>query len=256
MRVSIVGPLDFSLKGKYPEANEAGEKFVQGMVEGLARYTTIIGGGQDDGVDRWVRHAFDMYKDKKRFHFTEYPPQHIKGAKWHELDWTTRAKNIIRESEKMFAVLPEEYSGGTPEADILALARISHVSHTIVYLTPRGDVANYLEVKPKDTFIPVQVKGAASKEDERIDAIPRSGTNSERGSKQSKVGDRGVLPFRFAPSSSAHTRRPKVQKKVRVAPNRTAPKRGQVRGGQRRSDRDVRKKRNTGRPKLSFRFKK
>jgi hypothetical protein len=256
VRVSFIGPLDFSIKGKYPDADAVAEAFIDGMIQGLPRYTTIIGGGQDEGVDKWVRHSFDLYKDKKSLHLTEYAPQHIKDKPWHELDWITRAKSIVQNSEKMFAVLPEEYNSG-PESDILAMARGTHLSHTIVFLSPRGDVANFIEVKPKDTFIPVQAQGAPTKEQEVISELPASRANSERNGRGTRKGDGAVLQFRFTSGSPAPKRKPRVRKKVHATAVRTPKKNGSIRNKS-VSPKRVRagSKTRSKSAKLGFKFKK
>jgi len=133
------------------------------------------------------------------------------------LDWTTRAKNIIREVDKLFVVLPEGYVTG-PESEILALARGSHIPHTIVYLAPRGDVSNHIEIRAKDTFIPVKVKGAATKEDERIDELPAGAQSSEQHSKRTGSGKKRIN-FRLATGSNSTSRKSKTKKPVRSAPS-------------------------------------
>lgn len=250
MKIAIVGPTDFSQKGKFPEADAAAEEFVVGMIEALPRYTSIVGGGQAEGVDRWVRHAFDKYKDKRRFHLTEYPPQHHKD-KYSDLDWTNRARSIIRDAEKMFVVLPEGYSD-MPESELLMLARGSHRQHTIIFLSPRGDASSILEVKAKDTFIPVKAQSAATKEDERVIELPTSRTDSKPRSDVRTKKTKKKLGFRLASGSAPATRKSKPRKKVPVAAHRADPKKRQVRSGQRGLHRDGRKVRSTG--KLVFRF--
>ncbi len=166
-RIAVLGPRDFTLKGKYPHAPSAAAELVLGFMQGLPKYATIVCGGQfeyPDGVDSWVIQAFKILKDKKQFHFVELSPQHLQGKAYHELDWVTRRKALLDACDKLYVFIPTEYNGGET-AEILQLARMRHLPHTIFRVDPRGDVSSILEVKSKDTFVPVEVKASNKKHD-------------------------------------------------------------------------------------------
>ncbi len=162
--VAIVGARKWDTEA----STQAAMDFVRGYLEGLPKYTTVVAGGHEAGVDRWVQQYFDLVKERKSMHLVTYSPQHMQGGKYSDLNYAERAKQIVEHASKMVVILPDEYQGGTT-SEVVAVARVSHLPHQVVRISPEGTLASVLEIKAKDTFInvpeggvPVGIPGGSS----------------------------------------------------------------------------------------------